>query len=208
MKKYKDTMAMIVKQMSDQYWCNDCGRVLCDKHRYQHTCERIDAEKERNAKMTNEELRERMEREAALKLAAEEAAKDEKRAEAEALERVNAERKGKRKLIAGKAQQVSGFLQQLARNPDIARRPRVQEELGELYTRANRIALTLYNEYETPSMPGLAEDDWQALKETYERARELTGMVLVTEDGPFQLRNPWDPPPAPGEEQMPQEPVF
>ena len=32
----------------DTFWCRDCGRVLCDSHRYQHTCERLDALKERN----------------------------------------------------------------------------------------------------------------------------------------------------------------
>ena len=32
----------------DTFWCSDCGRVLCDSHRYQHTCERLDAMKEKN----------------------------------------------------------------------------------------------------------------------------------------------------------------
>lgn len=185
---------MIIKQMSDQYWCKDCGRVLCDKHRYQHTCEVIDAEKEKNSKMTIEELRLRLEVDAARKLAIEAVAEDEKRAAAEIVEGEKAIRKGRRKLIAGKAHSIASFLQQCARDPDLERRPQFQKELGELYTRANRNALALYNEYETPSGPELAETEWADVKEIYVRTRELTGVVLMIDGEPLSLRNPWDPP--------------
>merc|ERR1719181_2466400 len=79
-KKYKETMAMIVKNMSDQFWCRDCGRVLCDKHRYSHTCERVDAEKEKRKNITHEELRQQLVDAEARKEAAEAAQKDEERA--------------------------------------------------------------------------------------------------------------------------------
>lgn len=198
-KQYKDTMTMVIKPMIPSFWCQDCGRVLCGTHRHQHKCERVDAEKAARKNMTAEEMRRRMEEEANRKIAAEEAAKDEERAAAEIAERGRLERKGRRKLIAGKAQHVSGFLQQVSRDPDGARvrGQAAQNELLELYQKASRIALTLYNEFEEPTLPGLAEDDWADLKEIYARARELTHMVVTVEGQPLEMRNPWDPPEAP-----------
>jgi hypothetical protein len=43
-----DTAFRVRLPSKDTFWCRDCGRVLCDSHRYQHTCERLDALKERN----------------------------------------------------------------------------------------------------------------------------------------------------------------
>ena len=40
----------------DTFWCRDCGRVLCDTHRYQHTCERLDALKAKNDSWSSSDL--------------------------------------------------------------------------------------------------------------------------------------------------------
>ena len=36
--------------------------------------------------------------------------------------------------------------------------------------------------------------DWEEVKEIYASARELTGMFVMTDEGPLDMRNPWDPP--------------
>lgn len=38
--------------------------------------------------------------------------------------------------------------------------------------------------------------DWEEVKEIYASARELTGMFVMTDEGPLEMRNPWDPPDA------------
>lgn len=196
-KRFSSMMSLVAKNMLDTCWCNECGRVVCEKCRYSHTCEKIDLQKERNAGITKEELARRLEEAEAKKQAAEDAKKDEERAIAEIHERERLERKGKRQLIAKKAKIVEDFLQGISRNTALmeARGTRVRDELFEMYTKSKRLSLTLYNEYEHPTLPGLADDDWKDVKEIYERTTEISGMRAVTEDGPLSMQNPWDPPP-------------
>jgi len=203
-KKFKGMMSLVAKQMLDSCWCNECGRMLCDKHRHQHTCERLDQQKERNKHLTKEQLAAQMAEAEAIKAAQEEAVQAEKRQAAEAVEAERLERKEKRKLLAFKARTVESFLQSVCRRTDMieARGTRVRDELFEMYTRVTRLSLGLYNEYEHPSSKDLPESEWQDVKEIYLRSSELTGMRAMTEDGPLDVRNPWDPPPpadeAPG----------
>mmetsp|Transcript_59613 Transcript_59613/g.156739 ORF Transcript_59613/g.156739 Transcript_59613/m.156739 type:complete len:256 (-) Transcript_59613:43-810(-) len=198
-KRFSTSMTFVVSKMLESFWCPECGRVLCEPHRYQHTCERLDQQKERNKHLTHEQIAANMAEAEALKEASEAEKRSEARRVAEALEQQRLVRKGKRQLIAKKAKHVEDFLQGISRDTDAnaARGTRARDEVLELYTRAQRIALTLYNEYEHPSLPELADDDWESLKEIYVRARELTGMFIMSEDGPLDMRNPWDPPPPP-----------
>jgi len=195
-KKYKDTMSVIIKSMMDTFWCRDCGRVLCDTHRYQHTCEKIDALKEKNAKITKEALLQQLRADEERKEATEAAAADEKRRAAEHLEQAKSQRKAKRKILAMKAKQVESFIQQRSRDSD-GLRPGAHSQLLELYPRARGKALALYNQFEHPESQEVGGKDWEDVKEIYAQARELTGMFVMTEDGPLDMRNPWDPdPPA------------
>lgn len=194
-KKYKETMAVIIKSMMDTFWCRDCGRVLCDSHRYQHTCERLDALKERNAKITKEALLEQLREDEARKEAQEAAAKAEQRRAAERLEEAKSQRKNQRKLLAQKAKQVESFIQQRSRDTE-GLRPAVHNKLLDLYPRVKRLSLALYNQFEHPEGTEVGGSDWEEVKEIYAEARELTGMIIMTEDGPLDMRNPWDPPEA------------
>lgn len=198
-KRFSTGMSVVVINMVDTFWCKECGRILCEKCRYQHTCERLDQQKERNKHLTHEQLAAQIAEAEALKEAAEEEKAAAARKIAEAEEQQRLIRKDKRALIARKAKAVEDFLQGISRDTEAneARGTRVRDELFELYTRAKRISLTLYNEYEHPTLPGLAEDDWQQVKEIYVRARELTHMYVLFEDRPLDMRNPWDPPPEP-----------
>lgn len=193
-KKYKDTMIMIIKQMSDQYWCRDCGRILCDTCRYNHTCEVVDAEKEKRKNMDPKALCKQMEEAEERKIAVEAAKKDEERRAMEVLESQKSERKAKRKILATKAKHVENFIQQFARDPT-GRPQRVHDELLALYPKASRISLSLYNEFEHPSSQEVGGEDWEEMKDIYARSRELTGAHIMTEEGPLDMRNPWDPPP-------------
>mmetsp|Transcript_15270 Transcript_15270/g.40715 ORF Transcript_15270/g.40715 Transcript_15270/m.40715 type:complete len:260 (-) Transcript_15270:288-1067(-) len=200
-KRFTDTMSLLVVDMLDSFWCPECGRVLCESHRHQHTCERLDQQKERNKHITKEQLQAEMAEAEARREAADEERRNAARRRAVEEDSQRQERKGRRLVLAQKARSVEGFLQGVSRDTDANERRgrRATDELLELYTRARRISLTLYNEYEHPSLPGLADEDWEGMKEIYARARELTGMHVMTEDGPLDMRNPWDPPPPPEE---------
>ena len=50
----------------------------------------------------------------------------------------------------------------------------------------------LWNEHETPSQSGLAEDEWQRLCTIYDRACEVSGMQLTLDGQPFELHNSWE----------------
>ena len=58
MKRFASSSPMIVKPMLNTFWCKECGRLLCENHRQQHTCERVDAEKARKQAMTHEQIAE------------------------------------------------------------------------------------------------------------------------------------------------------
>jgi len=200
-KRFSGSMSVIVAQMLDSFWCNECGRVLCESHRHQHTCERLDHQKERNKHLTGMQVLSQYEQADRMKIQAAEEKAAAERAAAEARERERLIRKDKRELLAKKAKYVEDFLQGFTRDTEAtaARGNQVREELLHLYVRARRLALTLFNEYEHPSSNQLAEEEWMEVKEVYERARELTGLFIMVEGQPLDMRNPWDPPPAPAQ---------
>jgi len=200
-KKYKDTMSMIVKSLTDNFWCKDCGRVVCDTHRYQHTCERLDAMKEKNSKITKEALLQQLQEDEARKEAVEAAAKAEKRRAAEILEQEKSQRKAKRKILASKARQVESFIQSRSRDATGLSQAK-HNQLLDIYPKVSRISLSLYNQFEHPDSTEVGGQDWEDLKEYYALARELTGMIIMTEDGPLDMRNPWDPPEEPTTEEV------
>lgn len=203
-KRFSTSMSFVVSKMLDSFWCHECGRVLCDKCRYQHTCENLDRQKERNAKLTHEQLAQQM-----LEV---EVAKEQKQAEeqaelrqaAEAVEQERMVRKDRRKILAMKAKSVEDFIQGITRDTDAnAARGRAQaEELLLLYTSARRLALTLYNDFEHPSSKELLEEEWEEVKVVYERAKELSRMIVIDRESgqPLSMQNPWDPPPPPSQD--------
>eukprot|EP00614_Pseudopedinella_elastica_P006336 CAMPEP_0172609044 /NCGR_PEP_ID=MMETSP1068-20121228/29065_1 /TAXON_ID=35684 /ORGANISM="Pseudopedinella elastica, Strain CCMP716" /LENGTH=183 /DNA_ID=CAMNT_0013412467 /DNA_START=179 /DNA_END=730 /DNA_ORIENTATION=- len=182
--------------MIDTFWCDKCGRLLCDKHRNQHTCERVDHLAAKRRAMTAEEIaaevREKQNRQ--LQAAAEEAA--EKEAKLRAASEGYTERKARRKIIAGKSTHIANFLQRAALQ---TQDQRAKAELLELYQKANRVNLELWNEFETPTVPGTKDDSWAEAVAAYRRGSEITGMVIMLEGRQLETRNPWDPPPAQGE---------
>lgn len=196
--------SFVVANMLGKWWCGDCGRLLCESCRIQgqHKCEKLDQQKDRNKNITREQLAAQIAEAEAYKQSLEEEKKAEARRAAEVEEQKRLERKDRRLLIAKKSKHVEDFLQGLARDTEgaAARGVARRDEMLELYTRAKRIALTLYNEYEHPSLPGLAEEDWQAMKDIYKRAQEITGMYISVEGQPLDMQNPWDPPPPQAEQ--------
>lgn len=196
-KRFATSMPFVVKTMLDTFWCKECGRLLCESHRSQHTCERHDAKMAKLTAMSPEQLRAQMEAEAKRKIEAEDSAKAAQRAAAVQAEERRQEVKGKRQLLAAKSSHVANFLQTAARDEQAGHSKRVREELLELYTKANRINLRLWNEFEQPSVPGLADEEWQELKEVYARGVQLLHMAVWVEGQELDMRNPWDPPPTP-----------
>jgi cell division protein FtsB len=182
----------MVETMLDTFWCDKCGRITCEKHRSQHTCERQDFLAAKRRAMTVEQV--------AAEVAEKEHRRQQAEAEAEALKAAAnraisegfLERKARRKLIASKSTHVANFLQRAS----IEAAPgRGKQELLELYTKASRANLALWNEVETPTVPGLLDHVWAEVAAAYGRGSEVTGLQVRLEDGPLDLRNPWDPPP-------------
>merc|ERR1719433_1815298 len=172
--------------MLDTFWCGECGRLLCESHRHKHTCERHDARKQALAAMAPEKLRERLEEEKRQKAAAEEAAKAPQKAAAAAAD----ERRRRRYTIAEKTQLVANFLQLAAREEG-----RSDEEMQQLlgfHSRASRIQTLLWNEFESPTLPGIAETDWEELKQIYRSAIELLNVVVaVPSNGDWERPDDW-----------------
>eukprot|EP00403_Amphidinium_massartii_P047785 CAMPEP_0178459782 /NCGR_PEP_ID=MMETSP0689_2-20121128/48327_1 /TAXON_ID=160604 /ORGANISM="Amphidinium massartii, Strain CS-259" /LENGTH=258 /DNA_ID=CAMNT_0020086309 /DNA_START=76 /DNA_END=852 /DNA_ORIENTATION=- len=201
-KRYSKSMSFVVSKMLESFWCPECGRVLCEAHRDQHTCERLDQQKERNKHLTHEQLASQLAEAEARKESLEEEKRLAAAVIAEAAEKERLQRKGKREILAKKARAVEGLLQAVLRDTDMMqRRPAsARTELEEMYGKAKRISLTLFNEFQHPTLPGLADEDWEEIKAIYQRVRDLTGMMAMMEEGPLDMRNPWDPPPPPSEE--------
>lgn len=189
--KYKDALAPVLCSMREKYWCRDCGRVLCDSHRYDHTCERVDAEKQARISLPREELRRRMAEAEVAKAATESAKRDGERKRMETFERQKADRKAKRKVLAAKAKLVERFVQQCARDSDAWPR-KVHDELLALYPKASRISLALSNEFEHPSSQEVGGEVWEEMKAIYTRSQELLGITILTDEGPLDMTNPWD----------------
>ena len=188
MKRFASSSPMIVKPMLNTFWCKECGRLLCENHRQQHTCERVDAEKARKQAMTHEQVAEEVARAEMQKEIADAEAAALKRQQSEEASARYFEMKARRKILAGKSTHVANFVQNLSLQADGPN----QQELLELYTAASRINLRLWNEHETPSQSGLAEDEWQRLCTIYDRACEVSGMQLTLDGQPFELHNSWE----------------
>lgn len=194
-KRFSDGMPMIVKTMVDAFWCKDCGRLLCEQHRDCHTCEEMDAEKEARAAMAPEKIREQLEQERRQKAAAEEAAKVPMREATKAAD----ERRHRRYTVAEKAGHVTNYFQMAAR--DERAEERVAKEVLDLYEKSNRLSTFLWNEYEQPTLPSWAEDEWAELKKVYARGVEILGVVVaVPKNGDYDsgeweeldMTNPWE----------------
>eukprot|EP00435_Cladocopium_sp_Y103_P061660 s1511_g23.t1 len=135
---------------------------------------------QREAKITKEALLEQLKEDEARKEAQEAAAKAEQRRAAEKLEEEKSQRKNQRKLLAQKAKQVESFIQQRSRDTD-GLRSAVHNKLLDLYPRVKRLSLALYNQFEHPDSTEVGGPDWEEVKEIYAEARELTGMIVMTE---------------------------
>ena len=83
--------------------CQSCGRLLCEAHRNQHTCETEDAEFERKRRMDVGAIRDEIKRQEDAKDAAREAEAAEKRLLNEKKAAVWLAWKERRKHVAGRA---------------------------------------------------------------------------------------------------------
>jgi len=147
-------------------------------------------------------LLQQLQEDEARKEAVEAAAKAEKRRAAEILEQEKSQRKEKRNILASKAaRQVESFIQSRSRDATGLSQAK-HNQLLDIYPKVSRISLSLYNQFEHPDSTEVGGQDWEDLKEYYALARELTGMIIMTEDGPLDMRNPWDPPEEPTTEEV------
>lgn len=202
--RFGNVSALVLPSMINMFWCESCGRLLCEKHRGLHTCERVDALAAKRRAMTAEEVRQEVEEAAQLKLQREVEAAAAK-AESDARKASEYfEIKEKRHTLSAKAGHIASFIQsQAVRAPNGSA---AKQELLDMQPVALRIRFELHNETESPTVNfALREDIWAEIKAMYLRAVQITGMVMTLDGGPLDVRNSWEPlPPAP-EQQQPQQ---
>jgi len=56
-KRFGPISALVVLSMIDSFWCSACGRLLCDKHRSLHTCEKQDFLNAKQRSKTAEQIK-------------------------------------------------------------------------------------------------------------------------------------------------------
>lgn len=198
-KRFSKVSPLVVRAQIGSFWCASCGRLLCEAHRNQHTCEKEDAEAERRRRMNVDDIREDVRRreEAKAKADAEAAAK--KRALDEQKYAVVKMWKDRRRHVAGVSTSVANMVQRWSVQSDPGR---VQDELLELYTSCNRINLRLWNEVSEPTIKlNIDEEAWAKLCTNYDRAKELTGLAIVVDGMPLDTHLPWVARPPPDEDE-------
>jgi hypothetical protein len=176
--------------MIDTFWCKDCERLLCEAHRLLHTCEKKMMEQERRKNISAEQIqREVLEMELSKKqFEAEEAFAKKQKADADSARYQT--NKLRRKVIAGKSTHIANFIQRLCQDPE--RTMQAKAGLLELYPVANRINLQLWNEFESPTIQGLAQEEWDRIAGLYDQACELSGLELILDGQRFETRNSWE----------------
>ena len=79
---------------------------------------------------------------------------------------------------------------------------RKRDRLLDIYTSCNRINLRLWNEVQEPTIQlDIDHEAWDKLCRNYDRAKELTGLVIVVEGTPLDMHLPWLPRPPPEAEE-------
>ena len=179
-KNFKGTSPLIIRGMISSFWCRDCGRLLCEAHRNQHVCERVDAKRAAERRLTIDEIRERAKKEDDDRKAAEALEKQKKRAATEARAAKIQFWKDRRIVMANKSSHVANFVQRLALQGGA-------DELLQLYTTCNRLNLHLQNEINQPTSTLLDIESWAKLREAYDRVKDLTGLLCVVDGMPLDL---------------------
>lgn len=193
--RFGNVSALVLPSMINMFWCEKCGRLLCEKHRGQHTCEKQDAMDAKRRAMTAEEVRQEVEEAQQLKLQQEaEAAAAKKASDAEKASQYF-EIKERRHTLASKAKIIANFIQDMALRAPAGN---VRQELLVMAPVSLRICIELSNEIESPTVSfALRDDIWEETKRMYERAVEISGMQSMVEGQPLSLHNSWEPAPAP-----------
>ena len=198
-KKFLKVSPLVVRAQVGSFWCASCGRLLCDAHRNQHTCEVEDAELERRRRMNVDDIRADIKRREDAKAEADAKAAAVKRAADEKKFAIVSAWKQRRKHVAGVSTSIANMCQRWAVQADPGR---AQDELLELYTSCNRINLRLWNEVQEPTIQlDIDHEAWDKLCRNYDRAKELTGLVIVVEGTPLDMHLPWLPRPPPEAEE-------
>ncbi|KAJ8608741.1 hypothetical protein CTAYLR_007804 [Chrysophaeum taylorii] len=190
-KKYNKTSPVVLRAQISSFWCKECSRLLCEKHRNLHKCERVDAARQAARRMTGEEIRERARIAEARRVEQETLEAERKRRENEAKAARHYLWKSRRKLVAGRSTHVANFAQRSALQ---APPGRDRERLLEIYASCNRINLHLWNEVEAPTTPEAIDDQaYSKLRAHYAEASEITGMVVTVDGLPLDLNLDWIP---------------
>ena len=201
---------LVVRARVGSLWCQKCGRLLCEAHRNQHSCEMEMEELKRRRRVDVDAIREGIKRQ--------EEEKEQRAADADALKRAEAGAKAARYRMwkdrrrhvvwcpasfyllniayaahapsqAGISSSVASMVQRWSVQADAGRK---RDRLLDIYTSCNRINLRLWNEVSQPEiLSDVDMDAWKRLCRNYADACALTGMVILVEGVELDLRLPW-----------------
>ena len=117
-KKFLKVSPLVVRAQVGSFWCASCGRLLCDAHRNQHTCEVEDAELERRRRMNVDDIRADIKRREDAKAEADAKAAAVKRAADEKKFAIVSAWKQRRKHVAGVSTSIANMCQRWAVQAD------------------------------------------------------------------------------------------
>ena len=188
-KRFAKMSPLVVRARVGSLWCQKCGRLLCEAHRNQHSCEMEMEELARRRRVDVDAIREGIKRQ--------EEEKEQRAADADALKRAEAGAKAaryrmwkdRRRHVAGISSSVASMVQRWSVQADAGRK---RDRLLDIYTSCNRINLRLWNEVSQPEiLSDVDMDAWKRLCRNYADACALTGMVILVEGVELDLRLPW-----------------
>uniref|UniRef100_A0A6S8C2M1 AN1-type domain-containing protein n=1 Tax=Aureoumbra lagunensis TaxID=44058 RepID=A0A6S8C2M1_9STRA len=185
--RFGQSSALIVRPQIGTFWCKDCGRLLCEKHRADHDCEVLKIALERSQKLTASEILEQVKRKEEEKIAAEEQLQKLKQAEKEAKAAHYQMWKHRRQIAAGKSTHVTNFVQRLSVQ---ANEGQTRDQLLDLYTSCNRLNLRLWNEVTSPTSQ-FDYESYEKLIDNYTQIKQISGMICTVDGMPLDLTIDW-----------------
>ena len=130
-KRFAKMSPLVVRARVGSLWCQKCGRLLCEAHRNQHSCEMEMEELERRRRVDVDAIREGIKRQ--------EEEKEQRAADADALKRAEAGAKAaryrmwkdRRRHVAGISSSVASMVQRWSVQAEAGRK---RDRLLDIYT--------------------------------------------------------------------------
>jgi len=159
--------ALACKYMLSMVWCEACGLALCERHRSNHDCAADGPDPDSGLDALGDLRAERA--------AAEREAAALKRRQASAAADLHHVVRAQRKVVATKASLVARWARAQYLKPGADGR---SDRIFAAFDRAQRASELLWAEWEHPTRPGIAYDEFERVVEAHAEIEKLTGEQL------------------------------